>query len=445
MLGGWPGRAGKWAERWSGDLWGGFAAMLVALPSAIAFGVTIFSPLGGAYAAYGALAGILGVAALGIVASIMGGTDRLITAPCAPAAAVMSAFAVDLVHRGVAAESVVPLLAIIALLSGMLQVAYGSAGLGRLIKYMPFPVVSGYMTSVGLIIIGGQIPKLLGAPRDLTLWQAIFTPSAWRWQSIAVGVATAAAMLAGSRLTKRVPPAILALGAGVLAYFSLAAFDASLLVAEENSLVIGPMITAFGNGGGFMTTLLTRAQSFAAIKFDDIAAVIVPALTLSVLLSIDTLKTCVVLDALVHSRHNSNRELIGQGLGNLASAFIGGMPGAGQMGATLVNLSSGGKTRLSGTSEGAMALVTFVLLGGLIAWIPIGALAAILIVVGARMIDRRVVALARSRDTILDFLLILTVVLVALFVGLIPASGAGIAFAILLFVREQLKASIVWR
>ncbi len=434
------------SERWTGDLWGGFAATLVALPSAIAFGVTIFSPLGGVYPAYGALAGILGVTALGIVASAMGGTDRLITAPCAPAAAVMSAFAADLVHRGVGAESVVPLLIVIAVLSGALQLIYGAAGLGRLIKYMPFPVVTGYMTGVGLIIIGSQIPKLLGSPSGVPVWRAVLTPSGWRWQSIAVGAATAAVMLAAPRVTRRVPAPILALGAGVLAYFCLAALDASLMKAEGNSLVIGPMITVLGNqGGGFVTGFLGRVRSVMTLTFDDVASVMVPALTLSVLLSIDTLKTCVVLDAMTHSRHNSNRELIGQGLGNLASAFIGGVPGAGQMGATLVNLSSGGRSRLSGTFEGAMALFTFVLLGRFISWVPLAALAAILIVVGARMIDRRMLALVRSRDTILDFVVILTVVMVALFVGLIPASGAGIALAILLFVREQLKTSILRR
>jgi SulP family sulfate permease len=127
---------------------------------------------------------------------------------------------------------------------------------------------------------------------------------------------------------------------------------------------------------------------------------LVPALTLSVLLSIDTLKTCVVLDALTRSRHDSNRELIGQGLGNLASGLVGGIPGAGTMGATLVNMSSGAVSRVSGMLEGALALFAFLLLGAWMAWVPIGALAAILIVIGLRMVDRHSLALARSRHTI---------------------------------------------
>ena len=147
-----------------GDFWGGLAAMLVALPSAIAFGVTIFSPLGGAYAGYGALAGILGVTALGLVAPALGGTQRLITAPCAPAAAVLSAFAIEFMRGGATPQSVLFSLMAIGLLSGIFQVIYGALGLGRLIKYMPYPVVSGYLTGVGLIIVGSQVPKLLGVP-----------------------------------------------------------------------------------------------------------------------------------------------------------------------------------------------------------------------------------------------------------------------------------------
>lgn len=429
----------------AGDAWGGLAAMLVALPSAIAFGVTIFAPLGGAYAAYGALAGLLGVTALGLVASALGGTNRLITAPCAPAAAVLSGFAVEFTRGGASPDSILLLLTAIALLSAALQVVYGAVGLGRLIKYMPFPVVSGYMTGVGLIIIGSQVPKLLGTPGDLYLWRALLTPNAWQWQGIAVGLVTATVMLTAPRVITQIPAAILALGAGVLTYFALAAADPALLQVAGNRLIVGPMAAGAGGAAAFTSAFLERLRAISTFDHTQLGALVMPALTLSVLLSIDTLKTCVVLDAITRSRHDSNRELIGQGLGNLSSALVGGVPGAGQMGATLVNLSSGGKTYLSGVVEGILALVTFGLFSGFITWIPISALAAILIVIGGRMIDRHALALAKSRHTALDFLVIMTVVIVALFVGLIPASGTGIALAILLFIREQLRSSILRR
>jgi sulfate permease, SulP family len=172
---------------------------------------------------------------------------------------------------------------------------------------------------------------------------------------------------------------------------------------------------------------------------------VMPALTLAVLLSIDTLKTCIVLDAITRTRHNSNRELVGQGLGNLASVFLGGVPGSGQMGATLVNVSSGGTTRRSGVMEGVLALIAFLLLAKFVAWVPIATLAGILIVVGVRMFDRNSLHLLRSRSTILDFMVIAAVVLVAETVSLIAASAVGVGLAIMLFLREQVGGNVVLR
>ena len=166
---------------------------------------------------------------------------------------------------------------------------------------------------------------------------------------------------------------------------------------------------------------------------------------LALLLSIDTLKTAVVLDTMTRSRHDSNRELVAQGLGNVASACAGGMPGAGQMGATLVNLASGGQTRVSGVIEGILCLIAFLALGSFIAWIPVAALAGILIVVGVRMIDRHSFHLLQSPWTLLDFIVIVAVVAVAVGYSLIAASGVGIALAMFLFIREQLSSTVIRR
>jgi SulP family sulfate permease len=429
-------------ENLAGDFWGGLAAMLVALPSAIAFGVTIYASLGGSYAAYGALAGILGATAMGLVASSMGGTNRLISAPCAPAAAVLTAFAIERIQHGTDPVAVAVLLAALGLAAGVLQVAFGSIGLGRLIKYMPYPVVSGYLSGVGLYIISGQVPKFLGTPAGTHLGHALASPALWVWQGMAVGAATILAMLFAPRVTQRVPAAILALLAGVLCYFGLALFDAALL-DPRNPLVIGPL--GGSGGGGFVDAMASRWTGVGQLGMADLTVLLMPALTLAVLLSIDTLKTCVVLDALTRSRHDSNRELIGQGLGNITSAVIGGMPGAGTMGATLVNMSSGAMTRYSGFIEGVLALLAFLLLGALISWVPVPALAGILIVVGARMIDRHSFTFLKQRSTMLDFGVIAAVVVTALTVSLIAASGVGIVLAVVLFIREQIGGSIIRR
>jgi SulP family sulfate permease len=165
-----------------------------------------------------------------------------------------------------------------------------------------------------------------------------------------------------------------------------------------------------------------------------------------VLLSIDTLKTCVVLDALTRSRHKSDRELIGQGIGNLVTFLAGGIPGAGTMGPTLINVTSGGRTPRSGVIEGVLVVMTLFLLGWLFAWVPIGALAGILLVIAYRMFDwRNMLRLLRYPAGRLDFAVIAFVIIVAVTVDLIAASGVGIALAILLFIRDQIKGTVIRR
>lgn len=424
------------------DFWGGLAAMLVALPSAIAFGVTIYTPLGGSYAAYGALAGILGSTALGLVAAATGGTKRLITAPCAPAAAVMAALAIGLMRKGVPIDPALLMLSAVGLLAGLFQVLFGLVGLGRLIKYMPYPVVSGYLSGVGLIILASQIPILLGAPTGTRFWLALSGIAMWKWQTIGVGLVTVVVMVGAPRLTNAVPATILGLAAGVIAYGGFAWADPALRVLAGNSQVIGPLA---GGGTGLFSSFGGRLAAIKAMDLADLPALLMPALTLAVLLSIDTLKTCVVLDTLTRSRHDSNRELLGQGLGNLTSAAIGGVPGAGQMGATLVNISSGGNSRRSGLIEGALSLLAFLALGAVIAWVPVAALAGILVVVGVRMIDFGSLHFLKARSTIFDFVVVVAVVVTAQAVSLIAASGVGVVLAIALFIREQIGGSVVHR
>ena len=423
-----------------GDFWGGLAAMLVVLPSSIAFGVTIYAAIGPSYATMGAMAGIIGATVLGLIAPTLGGTDRLITTPCAPAAAVLSAFAIEMTRSGIPASDLILLLILMGILAGISQVLLGFVGIGRLIKYIPYPVVSGYMTGVGLIILGSQIPKLLGTPAS-RWWETLVLPNNWDWRAIAIGGATILFTLIGPKLTRLIPGTIQGVIAGLLTYFALAEWvDPSLWQIEGNPLIIGPM---GAEQEGFLATIAGHWRDIGDLRLGQVAALFGSALTLGVLLSIDTLKTCIVVDQLTRSRHDSNRELIAQGIANICSSSAGGVPGAGAMGPTLVNVNSGGRTRVSGILEGVFALVAALALGSFLAWIPVAALAGILIVVGVRMIDREPLHFVQARDTVFDFVVVLSVVVVALTIGLIAASGTGVAMAILLFVREQIGGAVV--
>jgi sulfate permease, SulP family len=433
--------AGVSSHSLANEVWGGLASMLVALPSSIAFGVLVFSAISPEMAGQGALVGMIGAAALGLIAPYAGGTPALITAPCAPAAAILSGLAIALVSAGVEPERIPGLLALTALLSAFLQVLYGLLKGGQLIKYIPYPVVSGYLSGVGLIIALGQLPKLLGLPKETGLLHGLRSPDLWQWPGIIVGIITITVMLLAQRVTRKVPAAILGLMAGIFCYLVLGLFIPSLLTIEANPLVIGPIRSSVS----FLQTISDRFGSMLEIQMDDLRLVIYSAMALSVLLSIDTLKTCVVLGALTRSRHNSNRELFGQGVANLASFAVGGMPGAGTMGPTLVNVTSGGRRRHSGFIEGIFVILAILVFASLIAWVPIGALAGILLVIAFRMFDWQAFGLLKHAETRLDFVVIAAVVIVAETVGLISASATGIGLAILLFIRDQIRGSVLRR
>lgn len=420
--------------------------MLVALPSAIAFGILVYSPLGAGQAGKGAMTGLLGAVAIGLIAPAFGGAPRLISAPSAPAAAVLAALVMEIVKTGGGIHGVdsIPLfISLAALLAGAMQVAFGSLGGGRLIKYIPYPVVAGYLSGVGIIIVVGQLPRLLGLAKGVALWTGLSTPAHWKLPALLVGAVSIAIMLVSGRITRTIPAPILAIVGGVAAYFGLAVVYPEMSSLSGNSLVVGPIGTE--GGEGVLAMLEERLVAAWKFSWSDLRPVVMPALTLGVLLSIDTLKTCVVIDALTRTRHNSNRELLGQGLGNLASGFLGGMPGSGTMGATLINLESGGRTRLSGIAAGVFALAALLLFGRLVAWTPVSALAGILIVVGVRMVDLRSLRLLRQSTTYFDFLVVAAVVFTAVFSNLMAAAGVGVGLAILLFLRDQIRGSVVRR
>jgi len=290
-----------------------------------------------------------------------------------------------------------------------------------------------------LLIISGQAPRWLGTPKTMTFWQALATPATWHWEGIVVGIVTMAVMVAAPHITRKIPAPVMALFAGVFTFFGLG-WRNSALLNPRHPMLIGPL---GASASSVLPAMISRWTAINQLSGDNYRLIASAALSLAVLLSIDTLKTCLVLDTLTRTRHNSNRELAGQGFGNLAAAFAGGVPGAGALGPTMINLTAGAETQRSGVFSGLMALAIFVALGPLVSWLPIPALAGILMVVGFRMCHFDTLQLVRSRSTLLDFLVIATVIVVALKVELIAASGVGVGLAILLFVREQIGGSVV--
>ncbi len=241
-------------------------------------------------------------------------------------------------------------------------------------------------------------------------------------RSLLIGGVTIAATVATHRYSSRIPSIILGIVAGVVAYWLLALEDPQLRQLDGNPLVIGALTIS---GDGYVGALTRRWLEFQNVHVAQVLSVLVAALTLGVLLSIDTLKTCVVLDQMARSRHDSNRELIAQGVANIGANALGGISGAGQMGATLVGFNSGSVSRAAGVYAGLFSLVAALLATAFVAWVPVATLAGILMVIGVRMIDREPLHFLRARETLLDFGVVAGVVVVALTVGLIASSAVG--------------------
>ncbi|MSQ57480.1 MAG: SulP family inorganic anion transporter [Limnohabitans sp.] len=274
----------------------------------------------------------------------------MISAPCAAAAAVLSAIAIEYTRQKISPEMIVLCLLLIAFVSSVGRILFGVLKIGRLMRYMPYTVVSGYLSGVGLIVILSQIPKWLATPKGTNWWQSLNSPDLWQLPSLLIGLSTGLAMIYGPKLTHKIPADIIGLTGGIVTYWLLALSQWPVLLnIENNPFVIGHLSADIN---GMVDSIQGTWQSLLANSLQRWDQILVPAITLAVLLSIDTLKTCLVLDALTRSRRDSNKELIGQRPGNLTSTLLGGAPGAGTMGATLANKASGGETFLSVVFQG---------------------------------------------------------------------------------------------
>ncbi len=416
--------------------------MLVALPSAIAFGISVYTPLGESYAGIAALSGVIGTVVIGMITPLVGGTPKLVSAPAAPAAAVLSVFVLEQVRVGEFSYAQIPILVTIAiLLAGSLQIVLGLIGGGRLIKFIPYPVVTGYLGGLGILIIMAQLPRIFSMSSEGSLLGNLETLTS---DPIAptIGFATIGTMVFFPKISTKIPPTIVSLTAGFIAYWMLSLFHPELLDIHNNRYVVGPIIP---EGESLFSHFGKNITNLGVLSLDSLKIILIPAFTLGFLLSIDTLKTCLVIDVYSTKRHDSNRELIGQGVGNFASSMFGGIAGSGTLGPTLVNLASGAKTRFSGFLVGVFALISLLFFANLLKWIPVAALAGVLSVVGFRMIDWRSFGLLKNNSTIFDFVVILCVVVAAVSTSLILAAGVGILLAILLFLRDQIRSNVVRR
>ena len=392
-----------------GDIFGGITTAVVALPLALAFGVS---------SGAGALAGLYGAIFAGAFAALFGGTRVQITGPTGPMTVVM---ALVVIHF----EGHLPAAFAVVVLAGLIQILFGKFGIGRYIKLVPQPVVSGFMSGIGVIIIILQLPALLGLDgiggSTLTILAAL--PQMLAMLDISavwLGLLVIGVMFfTPQRISKFVPTPLIA-----------------LLIGSALALLLSLDIPSIG-------AVPTGVPEFAipTISLDEIPYIVRFALVLAFLGSIDSLLTSIVADSMTRSTHDSNRELIGQGIGNIVSGLFAGLPSAGATMRTLVNVRAGGNSPLSGVVHSILLLLIVLGFGKMVSHIPLTVLAGILFKVGIDIIDwnylKRVLRAPRAGVVIMVSTLLLTVL-----VDLITAFAAGFIMASVLFVARMADAQV---
>lgn len=435
-----------------GDIFGGLTTSVVALPLAVAFGVAAFSPLGDDFIAVGALAGLFASIIAGALASLCGGTPSQISGPTAPMAVVVTSVIVRLMNdpeiTSIAtsptqiSKVILLFVAVTIVLGGFFQICLGLIGGGKLIKFIPYPVVAGFMNGIAVIIFLAQLRPILGVPKGTRLLEIFKGGSAIQWETLVVGLTTVIAVVVAGRYIKAVPGALIGLLVGIGIYFLIGGVaSARLLELENNDLIIGAIPSAVPEP----TQLFTFFELFGQIPLAKWSIVAVPALTLGVLAAIDTLLTSVVADVATKTKHRSNRELIGQGIGNVASALFGGLPAAGSTSVTMVNVNAGGRTPLSGVVKSVVVLLVVLVLSPLVQWIPMAVLGGILAVTAVRIVDWESLRLFRKKSTLQDVFVVLTVTVITVSVDLMVAVGIGLVIASFLFVKDQIGKTVIRR
>ena len=401
-----------------GDLFGGITAGIVAIPLALAFGSS--SGMGAIYGLYGAFA-------IGIVAALFGGTRTQISGPTGPMTVITALVVVYAMEEFGDLDAGLGFLVACFLAAGAIQVLMGVFRLGAFIRYIPYPVLSGFMSGIGVIIIILQIFPAFGeasSPNTVTVIKNLSDfsfVSKINLAEVGICIATVLIIYLFPRVTKAVPSALVAL----VAMTALAAvLDLDLrLIADENG----------GVPKGFPEILIGNLSS---VDSAHLAVVLKFGLMLAALGAIDSLLTSVVADKMTRTRHKSNQELIGQGLANMTSACIGGLPGAGATMRTVVNANAGGRNKISGVIHGTLLLLLLLGLGPLANMIPFSVLAGILFTVGISIIDRKGFKDMKAVPTS-DSLILWTVLVLTVFWNLLFAVAIGVFMAFAVSIKKN--------
>jgi SulP family sulfate permease len=475
----------KLFSNFKGDAFGGITAGIVALPLALAFGVS---------SGLGPSAGLYGAIFISFFAALFGGTNTQISGPTAPMTAVSMVVIAGIiaVNDGDVSKAL-PAILTVFLLAGLFQIGLGVIGLGKYIRYIPYPVVSGFMTAIGLIILLTQVLPSVGYyPKEDTAFVEQFKPQAEALvlenilkEEAGEGVLVLEDFSQTIERAGKITPADIEKESKTLAaketsgaLGAIKAFPRAIQNIDwlELLLALGTIFIIYGFkrittkipstlvalvvmsgiavGFGLDYRAIQEIPSgiptikweiFSGFSLSSVIPYIFTALTLALLGAIDSLLTSVVADNMTKTKHKPNKELVGQGIGNSIAALFGGIPGAGATIRTVVNINAGGKTKLSGMIAGVMLLIIMLGLGPVASKIPAAVLAGILITVGIGVMDYKGLKAIPSlpRDIKIgpiklssEVLIMIIVLLLSTFWNLVYAVGIGLVIASLMFMKK---------
>ncbi|MBF0219673.1 MAG: SulP family inorganic anion transporter [Gammaproteobacteria bacterium] len=411
-----------------GDIYGGLTAAVVALPLALAFGVS---------SGAGPIAGVYGAIFVGFFAAIFGGTPAQVSGPTGPMTVVMAAIFTQYTSMYPESPATGAALAFtVVMMGGLLQIVFGMLRLGKFINLVPHPVVSGFMSGIGVIIILLQLGPLLG-------------------HAAASGPVAAAQALPGFVANIQSPALILGLLALVIVYF-LPKSIAKLVPSPLFALIVGTLVLYLYSGGEIINLLVGGKEiatmggtailgpiptgmpspQFPTFEMALLGEMLKSAIILAVLGAIDSLLTSLVADNITRSHHKSDRELIGQGIGNTFAGLFGGLPGAGATMRTVVNVRAGGLTPLSGALHAVVLLAIMLGAGAFAMYIPHAILAGILVKVGTDIIDWDYLKHLKDAPKA-GVIMMFTVLFITVFIDLITAVGIGMVMASMVFMNRM--------
>ncbi len=404
-----------------GDIYSGLTAAVVAFPLAMAMGIA---------SGVGPIAGMYGAIFVGFFAAIFGGTPAQVSGPTGPMTVVMAAIFIQ--YTGMFPDDHaqgVALAFTVVMLGGLFQIVFGILKLGKYIELVPHPVVSGFMSGIGVIIILLQFGPLLGhASESKPLLAAQSLPqyiSQFDQTSLLLGIITLIVVYGIPkflpRINKLAPSPLLALIVGTLVYL--------FFIPAGSTPIIGEIPTGFPE------------FRYPTIEMDLLLQMITSALTLAGLGAIDSLLTSLVADNVTRTQHKSDRELIGQGIGNTIAGLFGGLPGAGATMRTVVNVKAGGRTPISGALHALILLAIVLGAGSLASDIPKAVLAAILIKVGTDIIDWDYLKRLKTAPKA-GIVIMLTVLVITVSIDLLLAVGIGMVMASFLFMQRITEIQI---